>query len=150
MYLIRVMRVQVGFRVRPCERRVAYQKGASLELAYQIPIECYGRLRAMGRERRKAPRIKADLPIRWEGVMERHDATITSLSTSGCFVLSGGEVGPRELLRLELYLSDEEPPYLWAEVVGTAHEIGFAPPVTSTQPDDQARLAAYIQAIAHV
>ena len=82
--------------------------------------------------------------------MERHDATITSLSTSGCFVLSGGEVGPKELLRLELYLPDEEPLYLWAEVVDTAYEIGFAAQFTSTEPEDQARLAAYIQAIADV
>ena len=104
----------------------------------------------MGRERRKAPRIKADLPIRWEGVIERQDATITSLSNSGCFVLTGGEVGHKELLRLELYLPDAEPLYLWAEVVDTAYEIGFAAQFTSTEPADQARLAAYIQSIADV
>ncbi|HXM34638.1 MAG TPA: PilZ domain-containing protein, partial [Pyrinomonadaceae bacterium] len=58
---------------------------------------------------RQAPRIKVNLPARWEGVLEQREATVTSLSINGCFLLSGGEVRPRELLRIEIDLPDGEP-----------------------------------------
>jgi|SRR5258705_7081304 len=95
-------------------------------------------------ERRKAQRINVNFPARWEGVSDRNDATVTSLSYSGCFLLSGGKVIPKELLRIEMYIPDEEPIYAWGEVVDHAYEIGFAVQFTLLEPDDQARLAKYI------
>jgi hypothetical protein len=95
-------------------------------------------------DRRKAQRVRVNLPARWEGVLERHEATVTSLSFSGCFLLSGGEVQPKELLRLEIYFPDQEPLYGWAEVVEKASDIGFAVRFTLIENQDQARLAAFI------
>ena len=97
-------------------------------------------------DRRKAQRIEVNLPARWEGVVERGEATITSLSLNGCFVLSGGRVAPRELLRLEIYLPWDDPVYVWGEVVDEAYEIGFAARFTSPSDDqDQARLPRFIE-----
>jgi len=96
-------------------------------------------------DRRKSPRIDVHLPATWEGAFERCDATITSLSVNGCFVLSGGRVDPRELVRLEIQLPNDEPVYVWGEVVEHAYEIGFAARFTSGGEDaDQARLLRFI------
>lgn len=100
----------------------------------------------MQHDRRNAQRIEVNLPTIWEGVLERHEATITSLSLNGCFVLSGGTVQPKELLRLEIQLPEDNPVNVWAEVVDQAYEIGFAARFTSPGDDlDQARLLRFIE-----
>src|SRR5688572_26449232 len=98
----------------------------------------------VGQERRRAPRIKTNLPARWEGNLGQREANVTSLSVRGCFVLSGGKVEPKELIRLEIMFPNEEPIYLWAEVVEKAEEIGFAMQFTSVEEADQARLGQYV------
>jgi hypothetical protein len=99
----------------------------------------------MKNERRGAPRIKVSLPVRWEGVLTQQVATITSLSETGCFVLTGGKVEPKELIRLEIELPDQDAVYFWSEVVEEAYEIGFAAHFTSAEDDDRARLGAYVR-----
>src|SRR4030095_10109291 len=84
-------------------------------------------------ERRQAPRAKVNLRVRWEGDLGRREAEVTSLSKSGCFVLSGGKVKAKELIRLDLMLPNEETIHLWAEVVEEADEIGFALKFTSSE-----------------
>ncbi len=99
----------------------------------------------MRNERRSAPRIRVDLPVRWEGVLTQQIATVTSLSETGCFVLTGGKVEAKELIRLEIGLLDQEAVYFWSEVVDEAYEIGFAAHFTSSEDDDEARLVAYVR-----
>src|SRR5215472_11372755 len=97
-------------------------------------------------DRRKATRVKVNLPARWEGVLEQHEATVTSLSANGCFVLSGGSVKPKELVRLEITLPRAGPVCIWGEVVDHAYEIGFAARFTSLSDDqDHGRLLKYIE-----
>ena len=96
-------------------------------------------------ERRRAPRAKVNLRARWEGDLGQHEAEVTSLSKSGCFVLSGGKVKAKELIRLELMLPNEETIHLWAEVVEEADEIGFALQFTSSEETYQARLEKFLQ-----
>ena len=104
----------------------------------------------MRNERRSAARVKVNLPVRWEGVLTQQNATITNLSETGCFVLTGGKVEPRELIRLEIELPDQEAVYFWSEVVDEAYQIGFAARFTSAEDDDRARLIAYVQSqLAH-
>src|ERR1700737_4935139 len=93
---------------------------------------------------RKAPRIRVNLPAYWEGVLERRDATVTSLSINGCFILSGGEVKPKELLRLEIELTIGEPVYCWGEVVDEAYDIGFAVRFNALEEAEHERLANFI------
>ncbi len=100
----------------------------------------------MTQERRRAPRVKVNLQARWEGVLSQQEATITDLSKTGCFVLTGGKVEAKELVRLEIEAPDGEPFVLWAEVVDAAFEIGFAVRFTSMTDDDQLRLSRFITA----
>jgi len=99
----------------------------------------------VGSERRRAPRVKVDLPSRWEGDLGQQQASVTSLSKLGCFVLSGGRVQVKELIRLEIMFPEEAGIFLWGEVVDAADEIGFAMQFTSTEEADQARLEQFLQ-----
>ena len=95
-------------------------------------------------ERRKHSRIKVYLKARWEGVSGvRSEANVTSLSFGGCFLLSGGKVEAGELLRIEIFLPDEEPLYAWGSVANHDDEIGFGVQFTLLEPDDEKRLAAF-------
>jgi hypothetical protein len=101
----------------------------------------------MERDRRAAPRARVKLPARWEGVVSRENATVTDLSRTGCFILSGGKVEVKELVWLEIQLSDNEAVTFWAEVVDEASEIGFALKFNSSSPEDEAALAKYLENI---
>jgi PilZ domain len=54
----------------------------------------------MMNERRTAERVKANLGVSWEGVLERHEGTVSDLSANGCFILTGGEVKDGELISI--------------------------------------------------
>jgi len=99
----------------------------------------------MGSERRRAPRVKVNLPARWEGVLSQQPASVTNLSATGCFVLSGGAVEARELIRLEITFPDNHQIYPWAEVVEEASEIGFAVRFTAMDDDEQERLDRFVK-----
>ena len=98
-------------------------------------------------ERRKAPRARVKLSARWEGAMSRENATVTDLSRSGCFVLTGGKVEVKELVWLEIKLSDTQAVNFWAEVVSEAPDIGFALKFNSSSPEDEAALTKFLEAI---
>ncbi|MFN2491953.1 MAG: PilZ domain-containing protein [Pyrinomonadaceae bacterium] len=99
----------------------------------------------MGNERRRAPRAEVNLRARWEGVFNREEASVTNLSKNGCFVLSGGKVEPKELIRLEITLRDDCEIYPWAEVVEEANEIGFAVRFTSMSDEDRLSLNQFLR-----
>ena len=97
------------------------------------------------KDRRSAPRVRVNLPARWEGVLSREKATVTDLSRSGCFVLTGGKVEVKELVWLEINLTETQTVNFWAEVVDTASEIGFALKFNSSSPDDETNLARFLE-----
>jgi hypothetical protein len=101
----------------------------------------------MEKERRSAPRARVKLPARWEGVMSRENATVTDLSRSGCFVLTGGKVEMKELVCVEIQLNEQQAVTFWAEVVDQASDIGFALKFNSSSPEDEAALAQYLEGI---
>lgn len=101
----------------------------------------------MEKDRRSAPRARVNLPARWEGVLSRESATITDLSRNGCFVLTGGKVDVKELVWLEINLTDRESIHFWAEVVDEASEIGFALRFNSGSEEDEALLAKYLDSV---
>lgn len=102
---------------------------------------------AMENDRRSAPRVRVNLQARWEGVLSRESATVTDLSRSGCFVLTGGKVEVKELVWLEIRLNDQQVVNFWAEVVDQASEIGFALKFNSSSPEDEATLAKYLEGL---
>jgi hypothetical protein len=83
--------------------------------------------------------------VRWEGDLGGREAEVTSLSKSGCFVLSGGKVRAKELIRLDILLPDEEQIQVWAHVVDEADEIGFAVQFSLVEEADQQRLEEFLQ-----
>ena len=99
----------------------------------------------MEKDRRSAPRVRVKLPARWEGVLSRENATVTDLSRSGCFVLTGGKVEIKELVWLEIQLTNNEKVNFWAEVVDQASEIGFALKFNSSSQEDEGTLAKYLE-----
>lgn len=101
----------------------------------------------MEKDRRSAPRARVKLQARWEGVLSRETATVTDLSRSGCFVLTGGKVDVKELVWLEIHLSNQQTVNFWAEVVDAASEIGFALKFNSSTPEDEEALAKYLEGI---
>ena len=101
----------------------------------------------MENERRSAPRARVNLPARWEGVLSRENATVTDISRSGCFVLSGGRVEKKELVWLEIQLPDQDPIHFWAEVVDQASEIGFALRFNSGSEEDETMLAQFLDSV---
>ena len=101
----------------------------------------------MEKDRRSAPRVRVKLQARWEGVLSRENGTVTDLSRSGCFVLSGGKVEVKELVWVEIQLTDNQSVNFWAEVVDQASEIGFALKFNSSSPEDENALAKFLENI---
>jgi hypothetical protein len=101
----------------------------------------------MEKDRRSAPRARVKLSARWEGVLSRENATVTDLSRSGCFVLTGGKVEVKELVWVEIQLTDNQSVNFWAEVVDQASEIGFALKFISSSPEDENALAKFLENI---
>jgi PilZ domain len=95
-------------------------------------------------ERRSSPRIIVNLPTVWEGATMLQEGNVTSLSKTGCFVLTGGRVEPKELVRLEINISEDEPLCLWGEVVEEAREIGFALRFNPLDDSEHARLGRFV------
>ena len=79
--------------------------------------------------------------------MSRENATVTDLSRTGCFVLTGGKVEVKELVWLEIQLTDTEAVNFWAEVVDQASDIGFALKFNSSSPEDEAALAKFLEGV---
>ncbi|MEK6280096.1 MAG: PilZ domain-containing protein [Acidobacteriota bacterium] len=99
----------------------------------------------MGREQRRAPRVTVDLAAWWEGSATQQEASITSLSVTGCFVLTGGSVEARERIRLEITFPDGTQIYPWAEVVEEASEIGFAVQFTTMEAEESELLERFVR-----
>ena len=97
------------------------------------------------KERRRSPRVKVNLPARWEGDSPQQQASVTSLGINGCFLLSGGTVEVKEFIRMEITFPDNSQIYPWAEVVEIASEIGFAVRFTSMDDDDHLRLSGFVK-----
>jgi len=76
-------------------------------------------------ERRTAERIRLNLRARWEGLMSQGHGTVSDLSSTGCFVLSGGWVAAGELIRLQIDFP-RDVVIVWGQVVYSLAEIGFA------------------------
>ena len=76
-------------------------------------------------ERRIAPRFRANLNVRWETLTASGRGAICDFSESGCFVLTGGEVTPHELVKMNIMLPHEIAT-IWGNVVYGIGEMGFA------------------------
>ncbi len=69
--------------------------------------------------------MRTNINVRWETLKSQGRGAVSDLSASGCFVLTGGEVVPHELARLDI-LHSGEVTTLWGCVVYAIGEMGFA------------------------
>ena len=92
-------------------------------------------------ERRKSERVRVDLKVQWEGVLEHKEGTIVDLSVGGCFILTSHLVQTRELIRLEV----EGSLTVWGEVIYQIEEMGFGLKFNAG-PDERQQLAQLVQA----
>ena len=76
-------------------------------------------------EQRASPRVRVDLNVKWETLSSQGRGTISDLSSTGCFVLSGGEVSPGELVCLQI-VSVQPGADFWGQVIYATEEMGFA------------------------
>ena len=97
-------------------------------------------------ERRRAHRLRTNIDVRWETLKTQGRGAIADLSASGCFVLTGGEVSPRELARLDLVVSGELTT-LWGSVVYAIPEMGFAVRFVFASETDQQSIERVIRRV---
>jgi hypothetical protein len=76
-------------------------------------------------EKRASPRFQVDLNVRWESLKSHGRGAISDLSSSGCFVLTGGDVTAGELVRLQISSRDRLAD-VWGLIVYAISEMGFA------------------------
>lgn len=76
-------------------------------------------------ERRTAERVRINLNAGWEGLKTQGRGAVSDLSSTGCFVLSGGQVTKGELIRLQIGFP-RDVGIVWGQVVYSVAEIGFA------------------------
>ena len=97
-------------------------------------------------ERRTAPRFRTNLNVRWETLRTQGPGVVSDISSSGCFVLTGGHVQERELIHLEMLLPNEVA-NLWGNVVYTVSEVGFAVHFLCESPADERSVELVLQNI---
>lgn len=91
-------------------------------------------------ERRSAERLRIHLEAKWEGVLGFASGTIGDISTGGCYVMTGGRVQEKELIRIDVALPTEDTVLLWGEVTNYVPEIGFGLKFTGFGDEEQAAL----------
>jgi hypothetical protein len=92
-------------------------------------------------ERRRAERVRADMPVRWEGFLEKNRGTISDISVNGCFILTGGAVKPDELVSMEMDVPSLLRMQLWGIVVYISEPVGFAIRFNELGAHEQAMLS---------
>ena len=80
----------------------------------------------MSKELRTAERVQVDLRARWEANFDEREGSVADISTGGCFILTGGEVSPLELTRVEIELPSGSWIRLWGQIVYAVEDMGFA------------------------
>ena len=95
-------------------------------------------------ERRTSERVHANLNVHWETLKAQGRGSVCDLSSSGCFVLTGGEVTAGELLRMDLIFADGIAAF-WGNVVYAINEMGFAVRFVFGSEADQQAVERFIR-----
>jgi len=79
----------------------------------------------MTKERRTYERIARSLPVRWEGLMGRHEARLEDLSLGGCFVTTSSRMDLGEIVELEIRKASGDWLPLRGQVISYQPAVGF-------------------------
>jgi hypothetical protein len=81
--------------------------------------------RRRGGDRRSNERYGLKLDVACEGSSGRFDGTLSDISSTGCFILSSGEVEDGDQVRIDIPLLAGGIMSLWGDVQNHVPEIGF-------------------------
>lgn len=96
-------------------------------------------------ERRRHERINIYLKVRWEGLLGRHEGTLSDISAGGCFIISESPTALRELLRLEIELHTGEWVKVWGEVTNQFAGVGFGVMYTELEEQSEGSFALSLE-----
>ena len=96
-------------------------------------------------ERRRHERINIYLKTRWEGLLGRHEGTLSDISAGGCFIISESSTTLRELIRLEIELHTGEWVKVWGEVTNQFEGVGFGVRYTEVDEEDAGSFALSLE-----
>jgi hypothetical protein len=99
----------------------------------------------MERDRRESERVWVNVTARWQGLLNAREGSISDISKTGCFLLTGGEVSPGELVSIEINLPQLPRLRLWGKVVYHVPEMGFALRFTDMNITDETLLSRLIE-----
>ncbi|MEJ7712245.1 MAG: PilZ domain-containing protein [Pyrinomonadaceae bacterium] len=97
-------------------------------------------MKSLTYERRKSRRAQVQLEVQWQGDLGTNDGQMSDISEGGCFILTSGEVAPRELIRLELQLPSGTSITTWGTVIEQFPEIGFSLRFTGLDEADKSHV----------
>jgi hypothetical protein len=101
----------------------------------------------MNQERRDSKRVWADIKVQWHGLLSSREGSISDISLTGCFILTGGDVSPGELVSVEIDLQGLLRMQLWGKVVYHITDMGFALRFRDLSVTDSTLLARLIEYI---
>lgn len=101
--------------------------------------------RRSGEERRRATRYRVDVDVEWENDSGRFSGTMSDVSANGCFVLSSGEVGDGERVRIFVPIGDGMKVQFDGTIANHVYEIGFGVRFDTLSQAQQDMLATLIQ-----
>jgi PilZ domain len=103
----------------------------------------------MDKERRNSLRVPTNLTAQWHGLLARSEGTIADLSSTGCFVLTGGDASPGELISLRISIPGVMHLQVWGKVVYQIEEMGFALRFKDLSTTDQTLLNRLIEYVSN-
>ena len=94
----------------------------------------------MTKERRTYERIARSLPVRWEGLMGRHEARLEDLSLGGCFVTTSSRMDLGEIVALEIRKPSGDWLPLRGQVISYQPAVGFGVEFDSLTEEEESTL----------
>lgn len=101
-------------------------------------------------DRRSNGRVQVHLRAAWEGASGRHEGTVSDISAGGCFILTGGKVLVKELIRIEIMLPIGVSVVAWGEVANHFPDIGFGVRYTVFEGEEREHYLESIKCLRHL
>jgi hypothetical protein len=99
----------------------------------------------MDPDRRESERVWINVTARWHGLLNTREGSISDISKTGCFLLTGGAVSPGELISIEINVAQLPRLQLWGKVVDHVPDMGFALRFTDMSITDETLLSRLIE-----
>ena len=96
-------------------------------------------------QRRKYPRVRVPLAVRWEGLSGRHEARVDEIGLGGCYIESFGQVTDGERIVFQVQTPDGQWLILHGVVAHHQTAMGFGVRFLPLAPPTARQLAGIIR-----